>query len=73
MRSLSHRARCVCCHSIAHRLLSQELTRHLRELEAQPEGAPDTVFGAALGIPPSVLEQTIDLERYADVAWAATA
>jgi len=52
---------------------AEELTRHLRELEAQPEGAPDTVFGAALGSPSSVLEQTIDLDRYANAEWAATA
>ena len=50
-------------------LLLQEITAHLRELEAQPEGAPNTVFAEALGVPPSVLEQTIDLDRYANAAW----
>jgi len=53
-------------------LPASEITRHLRELEAQPDGAPDTVFGEALGIPPSVLEQTIDLDRYASAqSWAS--
>lgn len=47
----------------------QELTHHLRELEAEPEGAPNTVFGEALGIPSSVLNQTIDLKRYAGADW----
>lgn len=50
---------------------AEELVSHLRELEAQPDGAPDTVFGAALGIPPSVLNQTLDLDQYATSEWLA--
>jgi len=52
-------------------LHTEELTRHLRELEAQPEGAPDTVFGEALGMPPEILEQTIDLDRYSNASWCS--
>jgi len=52
-------------------LHAEELVTHLRELEAQPEGAPNTLFGEALGIPPSILNQTLDLDRYANAAWAS--
>jgi len=49
---------------------ASELERNLRELEAQEDGAPQTVFGEALSIPSAVLEQTIDLDRYRTAEWA---
>ena len=57
------------CYSSVRCRRAQEITAHLRELEAQPDGAPNTVFGEALGVPSTVLEQTIDLERYANAGW----
>jgi predicted DsbA family dithiol-disulfide isomerase len=51
-------------------LPQRELVRHLRAAELRG-GAPGALFAGALGIPPAVLSQTLDLSRSSAAAMAA--
>lgn len=45
---------------------AEGLERELRVLEAEPGGAPETLFGEALGFSAQVLQQTLELGATAD-------